>query len=204
MTDKNGVSIYFDGLRDGDSVAINAIWEQYFPRLVRYANQRFKDIPQGPFDKEDAALNALHSFFQGMKDDKFSKVDDRHDLWKLLATITARKVSHWRRYAGRIKRGGGEGGVRTINSGPMIENVKEESLTPDEEVQCQESVDELLDSLGDESLREVALMKMHGYTNAEISEQIDRCERAVERKLAKIREIWLQHLAAMEPAETEA
>ena len=48
----------------------------------------------------------------------------------------------------------------------------------------------LLDLLPDEELRQVALWKLEGYTNAEIASEIGRHERSVERKLQIIRGIW--------------
>ena len=48
----------------------------------------------------------------------------------------------------------------------------------------------LLELLGDDSLRRVALAKMEGYTNREIAEGLGCIEQTVERKLRSIRRIW--------------
>jgi len=53
-----------------------------------------------------------------------------------------------------------------------------------------EQVENLLASLDSESLREIALRKLEGFSNNEIAEQIQRTTRAVERKLKLIREVW--------------
>ena len=53
-----------------------------------------------------------------------------------------------------------------------------------------EEMDQRLKSLGAESLREVALMKLEGYTNAEIAAHRDCKERTIERKLHLIRKLW--------------
>jgi DNA-directed RNA polymerase specialized sigma24 family protein len=53
-----------------------------------------------------------------------------------------------------------------------------------------EDCQRLLDSLGDETLRQIAQLKLEGYTNEEISEQLDCVPRTVERKLERIREKW--------------
>jgi hypothetical protein len=47
----------------------------------------------------------------------------------------------------------------------------------------------LLGLLGDESLREVALLRLEAYTNGEIAERRGRHGRSVEHKLRVIREI---------------
>ena len=49
---------------------------------------------------------------------------------------------------------------------------------------------ELLDRLGDESLREVALGRMEGETNAEIAARLSFVEKTVEAKLRRIRDLW--------------
>jgi DNA-directed RNA polymerase specialized sigma24 family protein len=53
-----------------------------------------------------------------------------------------------------------------------------------------EECSRLLDRLGDGSLRQVAIWKMEGFTNAEIAAKLGRSEQTVERRLARIRELW--------------
>jgi DNA-directed RNA polymerase specialized sigma24 family protein len=48
----------------------------------------------------------------------------------------------------------------------------------------------LLDRLGDNTLRSVAIKKMEGHTNDEIAGLLGVVPRTVERKLRLIRELW--------------
>ena len=48
----------------------------------------------------------------------------------------------------------------------------------------------LLGRLGDATLRQIALWKLDGHTNAEIARLLGRSEATVERKLKLIRELW--------------
>lgn len=50
----------------------------------------------------------------------------------------------------------------------------------------------LLDALGDDDLRAVALWRMEGYTTAEVAERLGRAPRSVERMLGLIRAIWAE------------
>jgi DNA-directed RNA polymerase specialized sigma24 family protein len=50
----------------------------------------------------------------------------------------------------------------------------------------------LLERLGDDELRAVALWKMEGYSNEEIARRLDCGLRSVGRKLRVIRAIWAQ------------
>ena len=53
----------------------------------------------------------------------------------------------------------------------------------------------LFGSLGDESLRVVALMKLEGFSNEEIARSLDCSVRTVERKLDLVRKRWLAEQA---------
>ncbi len=48
----------------------------------------------------------------------------------------------------------------------------------------------LLDSLPDETFRNVAVWKMEGQTNAEIAARLGCVESTVQRKLQRIRALW--------------
>ena len=53
-----------------------------------------------------------------------------------------------------------------------------------------EACRELLDCLGDELLKTIALSKMQGHSNEQIAKTLDCTTRTVERKLVRIRERW--------------
>ena len=48
----------------------------------------------------------------------------------------------------------------------------------------------LLDQLKDDRLKQIALLKLEGYTNPQIAQRVQRSLATVERKLALIRQIW--------------
>jgi DNA-directed RNA polymerase specialized sigma24 family protein len=48
----------------------------------------------------------------------------------------------------------------------------------------------MLDLLGDETLRQVALLRLEGFSPREIADKLDCVERTVERKLERIRDKW--------------
>jgi DNA-directed RNA polymerase specialized sigma24 family protein len=53
-----------------------------------------------------------------------------------------------------------------------------------------EALQQRLGDLPEPDLRRVALLKLEGYTNHEISETLECSDRSVERKLNLIRERW--------------
>ena len=65
-----------------------------------------------------------------------------------------------------------------------------EEPTPEFAAQVAEQYQRLLDLLGDETLRRVAVWKMEGFTKDEIAARLDCSRRTVARKLETIRIIW--------------
>jgi IS30 family transposase len=53
-----------------------------------------------------------------------------------------------------------------------------------------EGFDHVLRVLGDDQLRQIAVWKLEGYSNAEIAAKLGRSDATVERKLKLIRELW--------------
>ena len=101
------VSRWISDLGRGDSRAAERLWERYFSKLAQFARRKLDGQPRRVVDEEDVALSAMHSFCRGMAEHRFDALRDRAELWKLLLTITARKVCAARRRQHAAKRGGG-------------------------------------------------------------------------------------------------
>jgi DNA-directed RNA polymerase specialized sigma24 family protein len=191
------VTRWLSGLAAGNETAVDHIWQAYYERLVRLARQKLG--PGGPrsADEEDVALSAFHSFCQGAAAGRFPQLGDRHDLWKLLVTITARKAgAHLKRHY-RLKRGGGNVRGESVfvpadsdQAQAGIDQVMGREPTPELAAMVAEQCEYLLGCLEDETLRRIALLKLEGYSNEEIASQLDCAPRTVERKLARIRDLW--------------
>jgi DNA-directed RNA polymerase specialized sigma24 family protein len=206
MPSKGSVTRWLDQAQAGDSDAAQQLWQRYFDRLVRLARAKLQGAPRGMADEEDVALSAFDSFYRGVEQGRFPRLNDRDNLWKLLVVITARKAGKLKRDAGRHKRGGrGEHDASTPHDAspsppPAMGKEKEDDLELDElvsrepspefAVQVAEECQRLLDGLKDDVARAVALAKMEGYTNAEIAAKLDYAPRTIERKLAVIRGRW--------------
>ena len=194
------VSRWLAELAQGDESALQRIWERYYERLVRLAREKLRGSTRRASDEEDVVQSAFYSFYRAATAGRFPRLDDRHDLWKLLVTITTRKAVAQIRCAHRQKRGGGAVRGESVFARPDgsrrgggIGDVLGGEPTPEVAALVTEQCGRLLDALADESLRQVALAKPEGYTNDEIAEQMQCAPRTVERKLAKIRECWAEH-----------
>src|SRR5437867_5602457 len=105
MASSRSVSHWIGQLKAGDHDAAQYLWEGYFRRLVGLARAKLHDLPRRAADEEDVALSAFASFCRGVEGGRFPQLLDRHDLWRLLVTITARKALRLARDERSQKRG---------------------------------------------------------------------------------------------------
>lgn len=178
---------WIDRLKAGDPDAVGPLWNGYYAKLVRYARDRLRVVSRVAADEEDVALSAFNSFCRGAAAGRFPHLNGRDDLWQILIVLAARKSINLQRREGRAKRGGGR--VRNAQEGDSFE-IPGGEPTPEFAALVAEECRRLLESLGDDSLRAIAIWRMEGYTNAEIAAKIGRVEGTVERKLGLIRDKW--------------
>ena len=194
---RDDVTQWITDLAEGDESAAQRIWDRYYGQLVRLARRKLRASRRRAADEEDVVLSAFQSFCQAAEAGRFPRLKDRHDLWKLLVTITARKaVSYLRREQAKKR---GEGAVRGESafliagssvSGHGIGQVLGREPSPEFAAEVMEQFDQLLNQLEEESLREVALLKCEGYTNVEVARKLNCAVGTVERKLMRIRKAW--------------
>lgn len=65
--------------------------------------------------------------------------------------------------------------------------------TPEFAAIVTEDFQRLLDTLGDDELREIALYKLEGYTNHKISAKVERSLPTIERRFRLIRHKWQEN-----------
>ena len=191
MPSKGSVTGWLGLAQAGDADAAQQLWQRYFGRLVALARSKLRGSPVAVADEEDVALSAFDSCYRGIEQGRFPRLADRDNLWSLLVVITARKAGKLKRDASRQKRGG----TREEQAGnnmdvPELEAIIGPEPSPDFAVQVAEEYQRLLDGLGDDLARAVAMGKMEGYRNEEIATKLDCALRTVERKLRVIRRCW--------------
>jgi DNA-directed RNA polymerase specialized sigma24 family protein len=196
MSAPDSVNDWFVRLEGGDPAAAQALWEGYFRRLVGLARKRLQAARRREADEEDVALSAFDSFCRGAAQGRFPRLGDRDDLWQLLVVLTSRKALDLLDRQRRLKRGGGRvsGESALLDPGDPgnggIERVVGSEPTPEFAAQVAEECQRLLDRLGDDELRDIAVWKMEGHTNEEIAERLGCALATVERRLRVIRKLW--------------
>jgi DNA-directed RNA polymerase specialized sigma24 family protein len=198
MSDETGsVTRWLDELKAGGdpNSAASWLWRRYFGELVRLARARLGSAPRAASDEEDVALSAFHSLCEGVARGRFARLEGRDDLWRLLATITARKALNQAQRQRRKKRGGGQIRDEAALLGPDassggLDRVAGPVSTPEFAAMMAEECGRMLGVLGDESTRQVALLRMEGYSGEEIAKRLGCNRRTVTRKLELIRRRW--------------
>jgi DNA-directed RNA polymerase specialized sigma24 family protein len=207
MAAPGSVSHWIMALKEGDQAAAQPLWERYHARLIGLARQILQGARRRDADEDDVVQNAFHSFFHGVTRARFPQLNDRDNLWRLLVVITAREaISQVRKERRRIRpysrRGRGpDEGVVTRQSGfarfpldaddeALLPLVVGHEPTPELAAQVVEQYQILLERLGDDKLRQIAVWKLEGCTNGEIAGKLTCSRRTVIRKLETIRLIW--------------
>jgi DNA-directed RNA polymerase specialized sigma24 family protein len=198
VSDSQSVTRWVHGVKEGNGTDIQQVWDRYFRRLVRLAGSKLPAHCRRSFDEEDVALSAFQSFCDRAGRGEFPRLSDRDDLWRLLSTLTVRKAVVMMRHQTRQKRGGGrvlgESGVgRALGDDDARVGLAEllgKEPTPADAVGFAEDFERLMERLGDQTLKQIALCKLQGWSNQEIAATRGTSSKTVERKLRLIRAIW--------------
>jgi DNA-directed RNA polymerase specialized sigma24 family protein len=199
----SSVSQWLEDFKQGDEAAAK-LWDRYFQRLVGLARKKLRQrYPRGVEDGGDVALSAYHAFSQAARGNHFPHLQDREGLWKVLVTITERKVNDLVAREKAAKRGGGMtqgesalGGVEDSTEVQGLARVADPGPTPDLVVELDERFQQFLDSLADEKLLQTVVLKMEGYSNDEIAQRLQVVPPTVRRWLRLLQEKAELHFGA--------
>jgi DNA-directed RNA polymerase specialized sigma24 family protein len=197
MGNDDPVTLWIDQLRDEDEDAARNLWNHFVSRLYDSARKKLRPETRRVYDEEDAAQSAFHSVCVGISQGRFPDLHDRESLWRLLLVVTSRKVSHRHRFDQQQRRD-----VRRISADSVfiqsqgdstfgnVGAVSSREPTPEFVAEFIETCDTLFTSLEDESLQDVATLRMEGYQDSEIAQRLGCSRRTVQRRLEVIRRHW--------------
>lgn len=186
MTDDDPVTEWIAGLKAEDQAAAEKLWHRYCRRVAGIAKRILGTGLAGAADEHDVAQSAFRSFFLRASRGQFPQLEDREDLWKLLATITIRKAIKRRRKNARQK--------STHEVGAYFAEELAAENSHELSVDMREEVTRLVGLL-DEKTQQVAGLLLQGHTNQEIADQIGTSLATIERKRKLIRETWRREAA---------
>jgi DNA-directed RNA polymerase specialized sigma24 family protein len=197
--DDASVSEWVRDLKQGDAEAAQQLWNRYFEQLVTQAQRRLRkhNCPEGAVVPEDVAVSVFESIWRGANAGRFHNVNDRDELWWLLQALTHRKVVDHIRHATAQRRFPGHvpQPLAGSSSGAGFRELMAQEPTPEYLAILEEQYLFLLGLLRDSKLREIAVLKVEGWTSDEICEQLSVSSATMNRKLKLIRTTWQQALA---------
>jgi DNA-directed RNA polymerase specialized sigma24 family protein len=193
MTATPSVTTWICLLRAGDPDAAQALWQRYFAQLVELARQHLSRRVRRATDEEDVVLSAFADFCAGVAAGRFPRLADRHDLWRLLLTITIRKARKLAEHETRACRDAGRNrAAADLFDLPEPDLDRLAGTDPDPALAA-EVADELRFLLGllpGDDLRAAAQDLLAGYTAAETAQRQGCGLRTIERRWQRVRQFW--------------
>jgi DNA-directed RNA polymerase specialized sigma24 family protein len=183
----SSVSEWLRHLESGDGHAAQQLWDHFFDKLVRQAENRLRNCPLAATGPEDIVVSVFESLWRGAREGRLKKVQNRDELWWLLLAITHRKVVSHRRQESAQKRGGKNAIKRHA---PELQEVVSDELPPDYWPAFEDECRRLLSLLRDEQLRQIAVLRLGGCSIQDICAQLVISQATAGRKLRLIRATW--------------
>lgn len=183
--------------QDGDDLAFEWLWHRYYNSLVRHLEKLASESGFDPVDPEDVAQSVFIAFHEGLSREKFHSLNGRYQLWKLLTLIGLRKAINSAKKDLRDR----QSLQHSAAAGLMVIEQRFHGNCHDaqidkafDDLRFEEEIEHglsLLDKeLPGQRLRELALLKIKGYSNAGIAAEFGWTRKTVALRLNLIFEIW--------------
>ena len=188
ITDNSSVSDWLDALQEGDEDAARKIWKRYHRLLIIQARRRLKSmrVARTSADEEDVLQAVFSNVFRRIMLGKYPNLTDRDGLWKLLVKATEHRVkSQWRHSRAKRRVDDRKRQINDNSESDILKNLESQvSGTTIDELLAVAS--EFLGELKDERLV-IARMRLEGYTQREIAQEVGRSLSSIERTLSLLR-----------------
>jgi RNA polymerase sigma-70 factor (ECF subfamily) len=168
----------------GDEAAAAEVFDRFAQRLRALARSRLDRLLRPKLDAEDVLQSVYRSFFRRTAEGQY-ELEGWDSLWGMLTVITLRKCGRRLRYFRSACRdvhrevvlpAGDEGRAEAVGRDP----------TPSEAARLAETLEQVMRDLTERE-RSILALSLQGYTTAEISDQVGRTERTVQRVLQRVR-----------------
>lgn len=173
------------GLRAGDNAAATLLFEKFASQLLHVTRQNLNGQIRRKLDPDDVVQSVFRTFFRRTAVGEFS-LCDWDDLWGLLATIAVRKCSRQLEFYSAARRDC----RREVPLDEMMASHDVDLLAktpaPLETAAFTETLELLMHDLNKLG-KQVLVLRLHGYSVEEISEQVGRTQRTVFRTLELIK-----------------
>ena len=177
-------------MRDGNPDAVSKLVERYFRKIAQYSNKRLDARMRVAEDGEDIAIMVLDTLTRNAQLGLFPNIQHREDLWLILILLTQQLVIERKRQA-NLER------PVIHNMTDLLTRANESHETYLQEDQAQSRIleivdcwNELLKSLDNDRSRDIARLKLQGFSNREIATVLQIVPKTVDRKVNAIMQRW--------------
>jgi DNA-directed RNA polymerase specialized sigma24 family protein len=192
--DPGSITKWLPHFEAGDPAAIRLVWNRYFELMVLQARLKLAGLQDRGRDAEDVALSAFHAICQATSRTPSSQVRNRNELWNLLAQSTINRAINLHRDTARQKRQPLGLIQRSLRALERRASRQLSPPTPQESAEFNDWMEFMLSQLDKRDtsgrLRTAALLKLEGYTDAEIAQRQACSRKTIAVRMALIRAIW--------------
>ena len=186
---ETSVDLVMQRLSIGDASAASEVFNRYSGQLIQLAQQRLNWRLRRKLDPEDVVQSAFQSFFR-LHSEQETHFENWAALWGLLSLITLRKCGRKLEYFRAACRDIDLENPTLLNA-RMIDESRADweavanDPTPAQAAVLADTLEVMLSQLNEQE-RRVATMCLQGYPVSEISVNIGRSERTVQRILERL------------------
>jgi RNA polymerase sigma-70 factor (ECF subfamily) len=173
-------------LRSGDDAAAAEVFSHFAQQLLALARRRLDRLLRPKVDPEDVLQSVYKSFFRRHVEGQYD-LESWDNLWGMLTVITLRKCGHRRRrFRAASRNVEREVALPSRPEGDREFEAIGREPTPSEAARLTETLEQVMRDLTERE-RIILVLSLQGYTNSEISDQVGRTERTVQRVLQRVR-----------------
>jgi RNA polymerase sigma-70 factor (ECF subfamily) len=170
-------------LEAGDPQAAEEVFARYAERLVHLAQRHLGGKVATREDGEDIVQSVFRTFFRRSEGGEF-RIDTSGELWRLLVTITVRKVHARIRHHTRPKR---SVGAEVAGEDAALADARAREPGPEELLMLVEQIEALVRGFPELHGKALAL-RLQGYSVPEIAGALKVSRRTIERALGLLRQ----------------
>ena len=172
--------------------AARQLWERYASELLNLARRKLQQGIRRREDEHDVMQSMYETFCRRQRRGDF-EFNTRDELWALLVSITIRKARNLVARQSSAKRNYHREQPDNLDGYTPASDGIHAGPTPAEAAQLNEELEKRLGLLQEDELVRIAHWKLEGYTHEEIAAMMRRTVRTVERKVNRIKSIWLEY-----------
>lgn len=180
-------------LRDvalGDELAIAALWDHYYPRLVRFFAVWYRRRPRPVVDEEDLALDVIDRLCRRLKSGNLPDALSQKAFERVVLVAARRRLLSQRRFDRRAKRNGDRSQPLDEGRELPLPRVPEFVFVVD----LRSDLKRLIEGLPSDSLRTLVEQRLEGNEVGQIARFASCSPCTVRRHLRFVQSKWTREL----------